>query len=220
MATVNAFSGSGVSCVRGERSVFSGLGFRVESGGVLILTGANGSGKSSLLRLMAGLGRPAAGTLNWDGRDIAEDPTAHRFRTHYVGHSDAVKPVLTVFEQLAFWAGIRGCPSAELASRTRRALSAVGMSHLVDLPGRFLSAGQRRRLNLARLLVTPARLWLLDEPTTALDAEAVGMLQGEIARHRGDGGLVVLSTHGGQRPPRAGTLDLSGFAAGSAARPW
>jgi heme exporter protein A len=217
---VSSFGGNELACVRGERSVFSGLGFRVETGGALVLTGVNGSGKSSLLRLMAGLGRPAAGTLHWDGLDIAEDPAGHRVRTHYVGHLDAIKPVLTVAEQLAFWAAIRGCPPGERAFRTKNALSRFGVAHVADLAGRYLSAGQRRRVNLARLLVAPAALWLLDEPATALDAGAVRLLEGEIARHRGDGGLVVLSTHGGQRPPDAATLDLSAFAADSAFSAW
>jgi heme exporter protein A len=204
------FVGRQLICVRGGRAVFAGLGFRVDAGGALVLAGPNGSGKSSLLRLMAGLARPAAGDLAWNGEDVAEDPAAHRSRVHYVGHLDAVKPALTVAENLGFWAALRG-GSAGAGARARAALEAFGIPKLADVPGRYLSAGQRRRLNLARILAAPAPLWLLDEPKTALDNDAAGRVDAAVASHRGEGGMVVMSMHGGTLPEGATVLDLTAF---------
>jgi len=209
---MTTFSGTDLVCARSERTVFAGLGFEIQAGGALVLVGPNGSGKSSLLRLLAGLARPAAGTLIWGGEDVAEDAEAHRSRLHYVGHADAVKPVLTVAENLSFWASLRAGDNDLLAS-TAAALEAFGIGRLADVPGRFLSAGQRRRLALARVLAAPATLWLLDEPRTALDAEAQAMLDAVIARHRDGGGMVIMALHGGDRPERTATLDLSDFSA-------
>jgi heme exporter protein A len=207
------FVGQKLVCVRGGRVVFAGLGFGVDAGGALVLAGPNGSGKSSLLRLMAGLARPAAGVLAWGGVDVAEDPATHRARVHYVGHLDAVKPALTVAENLGFWAALRG-GSVGAGGRTRAALEAFGIPHLADVPGRYLSAGQRRRLNLARILAAPAPLWLLDEPKTALDTDAAGRVDAAVASHRAEGGMVVMSTHGGSLPEGAAIVDLAAFPAG------
>ena len=208
---MSLFTGHDLTCIRGERRVFAGLGFSLAAGGALLLTGPNGSGKSSLLRLMAGLGRPANGTIRWNGEDIAQDPETHNARLHYVGHGDALKPALTAGENVAFWAAVRGGgdPIAGLA--------AFGVQRLGNVPGRFLSAGQRRRVNLARLAAAPAPLWILDEPATALDRESVAQLQEAVARHRAGGGLVVLSTHGGIEIAGAATLDLTPFAESAAA---
>jgi heme exporter protein A len=185
-----SFSGHDLTCIRGERVVFAGLGFEVAAGGALILTGPNGSGKSSLLRLMAGLLQPEAGEMRRDGADVADDPAVHRSSLHYVGHKDAVKPVLSAAENLAFWAAMRGAAGAIETS-----LDALGLERLADVPARFLSAGETRRLSLARLVASPAPLWLLDEPTVVLDARAVRLLAGLIARHRAEGGMVVAATH-------------------------
>ena len=209
---ISVFAGESLACVRGERLVFRGLDFRVESGGALVLVGANGSGKSSLLRLMAGLLRPAAGRLSWDRVGVAEDWDAHGGRLHYLGHLDAVKPVLTVAENLAFWAGLRAPPAIALG-RVGPALARFGLAHLAELPARFLSAGQRRRLALSRAAAAPAPLWLLDEPTTALDRDSVADLTAVLATHRADGGMVVVSTHGGLDLPGAATLSLGDFVA-------
>jgi heme exporter protein A len=158
---------------------------------VLLLTGANGSGKSTLLRIMAGLLRPVAGALLWDDEPVGEDPDAHRGRVHYLGHQDAVKPVLSAAENLAFWGGLRGQPKAEVTE----ALEHFGLGHLAEVPGRMLSAGQKRRLALARLLVSPAELWLLDEPSVGLDGASLDSLGAAIARHRSGGGRVAAATH-------------------------
>jgi heme exporter protein A len=205
------FAASELACVRGERLVFAGLACRVAGGGALVLRGPNGSGKSSLLRLMAGLARPAHGVLSWNGADVGDDPEAHRRRVHYVGHLDAVKPVLTVHEQLAGWGRLSGLSRRHAGDGAGDALARLGIDHLADVPGRYLSAGQRRRVALARVLVAPAPLWLLDEPRTALDADAVARLDDAIGAHRAAGGMVVLSLHGGGDPDGATVLDLAAF---------
>lgn len=189
--------------------VFDGLGFAMEAGDALTLTGANGSGKSSLLRLLAGLSRPFAGTLSWRDRPISDDPDAHRARIAYVGHADGVKAGLTAFETLSFWAALH--EPREAAARAERALADLDLSPLRDVPGRYLSSGQKRRLGLARLLASPGALWLLDEPTVGLDAASVARLESMIARHRDQGGLVVLATHMPVALPGALGLDLDAF---------
>ena len=212
---MSIFTGSTLTCIRGERRVFAQLDFAVESGGALLLVGPNGSGKSSLLRVMAGLLRPIGGRVAWDGGDIDEDGDAHNARLHYVGHLDAVKPVLTVAENVGFWAGLRG-DAADLGAVVQTALETFGIGHLAEVPGRFLSAGQKRRVNLARLLAAPAALWLLDEPTTALDRAAIASLEAAIARHRDGGGMVCVCTHVDLGIAGAGTLDLGDFSGGPA----
>jgi heme exporter protein A len=202
----DALVGTDLACRRGERLVFAGLSLTLPAGGVLVLTGSNGSGKSSLLRLLAGLARPEAGVILWQGADIADDPAAHRGRLHFIGHQDALKGVLTVGEALAFWSGMRG------GGATRAALAHFRLGPLADWPCRLLSAGQRRRLALARLIASPASLWLLDEPTTGLDADAVADLLAALATHRAEGGCVVLSTHTLLPLEGADTLRLEEFA--------
>lgn len=199
-------AGRGLACRRGEQPVFEGLDFHLPPGGALILRGANGSGKSSLLRLMAGLTPPAAGTLAWDGVSVGEDPGAHRARLHFVGHADALKPALTVTETLEFWAGMRG--GGDVAAGLER----FRLRPMADLPCRFLSAGQKRRLALARLAVSAARLWLLDEPLTGLDEDAVADLHQAISAHRAGGGSVALSTHAPLALAAAATLALGDYA--------
>lgn len=178
----------GLAAFRGERLVFRDVGFALQAGGALLLTGPNGSGKSTLLRLLAGLLHPAAGTLTWQGEDALADLPAHARRVSYVGHLDAIKPGLTATENLAFAARLSGGSVVE-------ALKAVGLEHLADLPGRMLSAGQRRRLALARLALGRAALWLLDEPTVGLDNQSVERLGRLMEAHRAAGGLVVAATH-------------------------
>ena len=187
-----SFSGQGLSCFRGGRLVFANLTFALQPGNALILRGPNGSGKSTLLRLMAGLIQPLEGRIKWSDSDagITDDPDLHYGRTHYVGHADAVKPVLTVTENVAFWARLRS-PQSDVAG----AIDKLGIASLADVPGQFLSDGQKRRVNLARILAVPANLWLLDEPATALDVDAIAALCDAIAEHRAAGGMVVASTH-------------------------
>jgi heme exporter protein A len=177
--------------VRGERLVFEDVSFSVAGGEALVLRGANGSGKSTLLRLIAGLLRRSEGTLIWRGTDTTDDPEAWHADLCFVGHLDAVKPLFTVAENLAFWSGIRG----EGDRGPMPALAQFGLADLADVPARFLSAGQKRRLGLARLLAVPVPVWLLDEPTVSLDADSVAALAAAMAEHRAAGGLVIAATH-------------------------
>ncbi|MDV7338095.1 heme ABC exporter ATP-binding protein CcmA [Terasakiella sp. A23] len=206
------FAGQDLVCIRGERLVFSKLNFEIESGGCLTLIGHNGAGKSSLLRMMAGLLRPAAGIMSWDGQSVDDDMDEHRERLHYVGHHDAIKPVLTVEENLHFWAGLRS-DADEAKANFREALDVFSIGHLIDVPGRFLSAGQKRRANLARIIASKSPVWLLDEPTTALDKESIKKLEGIIEKHRENGGIVVLSTHSDMNIKDQNILNVGTFTA-------
>jgi heme exporter protein A len=190
-AELGTLAAENLACRRGERMIFGGLSCVVPPGGALLLTGANGSGKSSLLRLLATLLTPAAGFVTWGGTPIADDLPHYRANLHYVGHLDAIKPALRVHETLAFWAEMRGA----LQPQVDRALAAFGLELMADWPCRWLSAGQRRRLVLARLIAAPASLWLLDEPTAALDIDSERRLMTVIEEHRVAGGCVVIATH-------------------------
>lgn len=180
-------SAQALSCERGGRSIFEGLGFSVADGEALLVTGRNGAGKSSLLRMIAGLLRIAGGTLSLAGgdpeRSIGE-------QAHYLGHSDSLKPSLTVEENLAFWTAWLGGEG-----EPRQALAAVGLESLTALPAAYLSAGQKRRLSIARLVAVKRPLWLLDEPTSALDTASQGMLLGLMRAHVAGGGMIVAATH-------------------------
>ena len=178
----------GLGCVRGFRNVFSDLNLQLSSGDALALTGPNGAGKSSLLRLLAGLLRPSAGHVALEGdtdeRTIAE-------RAHYLGHLDAFKTALTVGENIEFWIHYLGGEHDAAP-----ALAAVGLESLEHLPAAYLSAGQRRRLSLARLIAVSRPLWLLDEPASALDSGGQEMLAGLMRTHLARGGMIVAATHG------------------------
>lgn len=201
-------AGHRLSCRRGDRLVFDELDFELPKGGALVLTGPNGSGKSSLLRVMAGLTPALRGTLAWAGTNVTEDPQAHAARLHFIGHQDALKLALTAKEVLFFWAGIRGSSPAH----ARAALQRFRLDSFADWPCRFLSAGQRHRLALARLIASPAPLWLLDEPTTGLDESASTVLTELIAEHRAAGGCVAIATHLTLPIADAATLPLDRYA--------
>jgi heme exporter protein A len=178
-----------LACHRGGRDVFAGLSFAVASGQALTITGRNGAGKSSLLRTIVGLVRIAGGKLVLEGGDpeltIAE-------QAHYLGHQDALKPSLSVAENLRFWGAFLGAKTVD----TRSCLDAVGLDDLADLPAAYLSAGQRRRLSIARLISVKRPIWLLDEPTSTLDSAAQQRLAKVMGTHLDEGGLILAATHG------------------------
>ncbi|MEI8144381.1 MAG: heme ABC exporter ATP-binding protein CcmA [Alphaproteobacteria bacterium] len=181
--------GEGLTCVRGGRTVFANFSFRVEGGEAIEIVGPNGAGKSSLLRLIAGLVRLEAGRLVLAGGDD-EAPIAEQ--VHYCGHQDAFKAALTVAENLDFWTRYLGGGGKTMTE----ALDRLGLGPLALLPAGYLSAGQRRRLALARLITVKRPVWLLDEPTAALDVASQGVLAAIMADHVADGGLILAATHG------------------------
>ena len=202
----------GLACRRGERLVFTGVSFRLPAGGALLLTGANGSGKTSLLRLLGTLIAPAAGKLVWGSAPVAADIAGYRAGLHYVGHQDGVKPGLTPRETLAFWMALRGLDASRAEPVLDAALRTFALDTVADWPCRWLSAGQRRRLALARLVAAPALIWLLDEPTSALDYDNQIRLERAIAAHRDAGGRVVVASHTPIDIGPAGVVVLDAFA--------
>jgi heme exporter protein A len=181
-------SASDLACRRGGRDVFAGVSFSVASGEGMAIRGRNGAGKSSLLRMVVGLVRIAGGRLALEGGD--PELTVGE-QAHYLGHQDALKPSLSVGENLRFWSAFFDAASADIVEP----LAAVGLDALIDLPAAYLSAGQRRRLSIARLVAVKRPIWLLDEPTSTLDAAAQARL-GEIMRaHLASGGLILAATH-------------------------
>jgi heme exporter protein A len=181
-----------LGCVRGDRLVFRGLSFEVESGNALVLVGPNGSGKTTLLRILAGLLAATIGKLQLQGDDRAAlSDDVHDQAIHFVSHSDTVKSSLSVSETLRFHADILGAARA----RVNDAMQVWDIERLRDLPGALLSAGQRRRVALARLSLHQRPLWLLDEPLVALDRNARARLHDVCAEHRANGGLIIAASH-------------------------
>lgn len=195
-----------LSCARGDRCLFTGIDLRVEPGEWLHVRGANGCGKTSMLRLLAGLSQPVQGEIRWCGKPIGQDAQTYRADLLFLGHQAAVKDELTSLEnlQLASELDGRGLPRPEAFAALRR----LGLQGREDQAVRFLSAGQKRRVLLARLVTRKAKLWLLDEPFTALDTRAVEMLGTLIGEHLDRGGMAVVTSH--QAVPIAGgkAIDL------------
>ena len=208
MAGATALVAEKLACRRGDRLIFAGLSCRASAGGALLVTGANGSGKSSLLRVLATLLAPAAGRLLWAGLPVAETLPRYRAAIHYLGHLDALKPALSPRETLVFWAAQRGAGPEQIEP----ALVAFGLEAIADWPCRWLSAGQRRRVALARLVAAPALVWLLDEPTAGLDRDGEERLSAALTAHRAGGGIVVIATHAPIAAPGAETLTIDEFA--------
>jgi heme exporter protein A len=193
---------------RAGRTVVDGLSLHLRDGEALLLRGPNGSGKTTLLRALAGFLAPAAGVIRLDDAPAEREPGE---LAHFVGHLDGMKSHLTVAENLAFWTAYLGGGGRTPAA----ALDGFGLGPLADIPAGYLSAGQKRRLALARLVAVRRPLWLLDEPTVSLDAEAVELLVAAIAGHVAGGGLAVIATH--VDIPLAGVRTLQlGAAAGAA----
>ena len=190
-----------VSCLRGGRTVFDGLSFKLAPGEALLVSGPNGAGKTSLLRQIAGLLPLAAGDLRLEG--AGPDAVLPEL-CHYVGHANAVKTSLSVAENLAFWARFLRTNGASLAP----ALDAFGLSPLADLPAGLLSAGQKRKLALSRLFTAKRPIWLLDEPQTSLDAASLKLLDAAIKTHLDTGGIAIVASHVALKTKFAKTLAL------------
>jgi heme exporter protein A len=181
-----------LSSIRGGRTLFSELSFAVEGGEVLLLLGPNGAGKTTLIRMIVGLFAPASGRISLDGGD-AERTLGEQ--CHYVGHLNALKSSLTVGENASFWGRFLGGSGGGGGDRVEAALASFGLAHLRDIPAAYLSAGQKRRLGIARVLLADRPIWLLDEPTVSLDSAAQDMLNAAVDAHVAAGGLVVAATH-------------------------
>jgi len=181
-------SGQDISCTRGGRAVFTGVGFEVATGEALAITGANGAGKSSLLRILAGLLPLAGGCIHFE--ESAPELTLAE-QAHYLGHRDPFKPALSVRENLTFWQQYLGGPGHNI----EHALTSVGLGAIGHLPAGYLSAGQKRRLSIARLIAVRRPIWLLDEPATALDAAGQSAFIAIMQSHLDCGGLIAAATH-------------------------
>lgn len=184
---------SKLACARGEHLLFSDLSFSLSAGELLQVQGANGSGKTSLLRTLCGFIMPAAGEIRWRGQNIRELEEEYFAEMIYLGHLNAIKDELNALENLRISAGLAGCPVDD--KHAIAALRRMGLRGRETLPVKVLSQGQRRRVALARLLLGNFPLWILDEPLTALDVSAVGLMQELIGEHLANGGMVIYTTH-------------------------
>ncbi|MGB0843644.1 MAG: cytochrome c biogenesis heme-transporting ATPase CcmA [Alphaproteobacteria bacterium] len=192
----NVLGVTSLACVRGERPIFVDLDFKLSDGDLLQVSGRNGAGKSSLLRVLTGLLPYSHGALTWNNQNIEDCLPDYRQNLHYIGHKNPIKDRLTVFENLLIWAKILGQGTTQnFTANTTAALEAFQLVSLKDIPARMLSSGQRRRLTLAKLLLQDRSLWVLDEPTVGLDHASVSKLEIMIEDHRRKGGIAVVTTH-------------------------
>lgn len=185
--------GINLECIRGDRKLFSKVNFTLESGGLMQVQGPNGSGKTSLLRMLCGLSNPAAGEILWNGTSIRTRDNDYFAMLTYIGHLSGTKDDLTVIENLQISSALAGFEVD--IEEARDVLERIGMAGRDQLPVKVLSQGQRRRVALARLLVCKTTLWILDEPLVALDVAAVKLIQGFLEQHLQQGGMVIMTTH-------------------------
>ena len=196
---------SNLSCIRGTQTLFTDLSLQLDAGQWLYLQGENGAGKTSLLRILAGLALPADGSVQWQGTPIGKQRSDYHADMLYLGHHASLKEDLTLTENLRSLMAMDGLKVSDAAIRD--ALTRMGLARRQHLPARVLSAGQKRRGLLARLLLRPAKLWILDEPFNALDVNAIGDLQDCLKAHLRNGGMIVLTSH---QTPDLGS-DAAGF---------
>lgn len=182
-----------LGCTRGDHELFSGLHFSLRGGEALLIQGGNGQGKTSLLRMLTGLSRPASGEIRWRGVPLDETREDFHREMAYIGHLNGIKDELTPVENVQLAARLNG--RSQGARETENLLTELGLGTRLDLPCRVLSFGQRRRVALAALLGGPALLWILDEPFTGLDTHGIALLEGHIRAHLAEGGMAVLTTH-------------------------
>jgi heme exporter protein A len=197
-----SLSATALSCIRQDRLIFSGVDVSLSNGELLWVKGRNGAGKSSLLRILANLLKPVSGDITWDGTNISDDPEPYQKIFRYIGHQDGLKSALTPRENLSFWTRYLG------QNNLQEALSAFELSNIADNPVRILSAGQKKRTHLARLLTCPARLWILDEPISSLDVHYIDLFRQILANHLAAGGMALLATHQDLQVSNTHILDL------------
>ncbi len=183
----------GLSCLRGDRLLFKNIGLELNAGGLLYVVGENGSGKSSLLRMLCGLLMPETGEVFWDNKTIKEETESHLSNLTYIGHLNGLKDDLTALENLTMSARAAGSEVSE--DKALAALAAIGVERCANLPARVLSQGQKRRVTLARLWLAEGQLWILDEPFAALDIASVSRLAAKLGEHLSSGGMAILTTH-------------------------
>jgi heme exporter protein A len=190
-SSLKSIEASALTAIRGGRMLFRELSFRAEAGRALSVEGANGAGKTSLLRMIAGFLAPTEGTIALQTNDaVVADGEERGKYIGWLGHHDAVKPQMTVRETLQFYAALYGSSGA-----IDSALDAAGLARLADLPGQYLSAGQKKRVSLARLLVCKRPLWLMDEPLASLDTAGKKIVAGLVEAHCAAGGIAIVATH-------------------------
>jgi heme exporter protein A len=183
----------GLSCIRGDQLLFKNVGFEIKAGSLLYVLGENGSGKSSLLRLLSGLLSREEGAILWFGEDIRQARETYQADLLYIGHLNGLKDDLTALENLHMNARLAG--DAVTMQQAQDALKDVGLGRCIHLPARVLSQGQKRRVALARIWLTQSKLWVLDEPFAALDASTIDMLAARLSLHLATDGMIVLTTH-------------------------
>ncbi|WP_340163366.1 heme ABC exporter ATP-binding protein CcmA [Commensalibacter communis] len=186
--STNCFEVTNISAFHGEKLVLKNISFSLSSGESLIITGKNGAGKSTLLRILAGLRSPDAGQMTWNKADITENAIEHTQHIAWLSHQDSLKSALTAKENLLITSQI-------YKTDLQAALKTVNLDHMADIPVRMLSAGQKRRTALARILLKPAQLWLLDEPSVGLDQETIEQLGLIFKKFTKQGGMIITTTH-------------------------